>query len=121
MASRSSFYFVPLLLLLMLLLASPTSTAALASSKLGSGDAGNATAAATRLRPGKELLKYKRIRALLRKLNKPSLKTIKVSADNLKLISIFFFGKLSFLSTFEALDFLITWLCRLILAAEPGW
>ncbi|RCV21596.1 hypothetical protein SETIT_4G150700v2 [Setaria italica] len=77
MASRSSFYFVPLLLLLMLLLASPTSTAALASSKLGSGDAGNATAAATRLRPGKELLKYKRIRALLRKLNKPSLKTIK--------------------------------------------
>jgi hypothetical protein len=89
MASRGSFYFVPLLLLLILLLASPP-TAALDSSKTGSSDAGNATAAAAaRLRPGKELLKYKRIRALLRKLNKPSLKTIKVSADNLKLTSIF--------------------------------
>ncbi|XP_062228727.1 protein neprosin-like [Phragmites australis] len=74
MASRSSFYFVPLLLLLMLLLSS-SATAALASkpSSAGSGAAGNATA---RLRPGKELLKYNRIRALLKKLNKPSLKTI---------------------------------------------
>nr|CAB3468013.1 unnamed protein product [Digitaria exilis] len=71
MASWSGCYFVPLLLL-----ASPA-TAALASSKPGRGDAGNATAAAARLRPGKEWLKYKRIRALLRKLNKPSLKTIK--------------------------------------------
>ncbi|RLN13501.1 hypothetical protein C2845_PM09G12040 [Panicum miliaceum] len=77
MASRGSFYFVPLLLLLILLLASPPTAAASDSSKPGSGDAGNATAAAARLRPGKELLKYKRIRALLRKLNKPSLKTIK--------------------------------------------
>ncbi|CAL5038500.1 unnamed protein product [Urochloa decumbens] len=76
MASLSGFYFVPLLLLLMLLLASPP-TAALASSKPVSGDAGNSTASATRLRPGKELVKYKRIRALLKKLNKPSLKTIK--------------------------------------------
>jgi len=89
MASRSSFYFVPLLLLLILLLASPPTAAALYSSKPGSGDAGNATAAAARLKPGKELLKYNRIRALLRKLNKPSLKTIKVSADNLKPTSIF--------------------------------
>ena len=90
MASRGSFYFVPLLLLLILLLASPPTAAALYSSKPGSGDAGNATAAAAaRLKPGKELLKYNRIRALLRKLNKPSLKTIKVSADNLKLTSIF--------------------------------
>ncbi|CAN6164014.1 unnamed protein product [Urochloa humidicola] len=76
MAPLSGFCFVPLLLLLMLLLASPP-TAALASSKRRSGDAGNATASATRLRPGKELLRYKRIRALLMKLNKPSLKTIK--------------------------------------------
>ncbi|CAN6195191.1 unnamed protein product [Urochloa humidicola] len=77
MASLSGFCFVPLLLLLMLLLVSPPFTAALASSKSRSGDAGNATASATRLRPGEDLLKYKRIRALLRKLNKPSLKTIK--------------------------------------------
>lgn len=71
------------MLLLMLQLASPLATAALASSKPGRGDAtGNATAAAARLRPGKkELLQYKRIRSLLRKLNKPSLKTIKVSAE----------------------------------------
>ncbi|OQU76412.1 hypothetical protein SORBI_3010G143300 [Sorghum bicolor] len=70
MASDSSFYFVPLLLLLMLLLVSPTATAAQPSSEPG----GNATAA--RLRPGKELLRHKRIRALLTKLNKPALKTI---------------------------------------------
>jgi hypothetical protein len=79
MASCSSFYFVPLLLLLMLLLASPPATAALASSE----SSGNATTGT--LRPGKELLKHKRIRALLTKLNKPALKTIQVTARNLKL------------------------------------
>ncbi|KAJ1256125.1 hypothetical protein BS78_K081100 [Paspalum vaginatum] len=72
MASRSIFYFVPLLLLA-LLVASPPATAAL--TKPGSGDAGNATAAAKQ-KPGKELPKYKRVRALLTKLNRPALKTI---------------------------------------------
>jgi hypothetical protein len=61
--SSLSFYFVPLLLLLMLAVSSSTSAA------------GNATA---RLRPGKELLKYKRIKAMINKLNKPSVKTIQV-------------------------------------------
>uniref|UniRef100_A0ACD5VBZ0 Uncharacterized protein n=1 Tax=Avena sativa TaxID=4498 RepID=A0ACD5VBZ0_AVESA len=61
-----SFHFVPLLLLLL------SSASALAASGHGSG---NATATAT-LRPGRELLKQKRIRALLSKLNKPSVKTI---------------------------------------------
>ncbi|BAF19546.1 protein neprosin [Oryza sativa Japonica Group] len=73
-----SFHFVPLLLLLtlLLLISSASRTAALPSMRSSSEDtASNATAAA-RLRPGKELLKYKRIRALLKKLNKPSLKTI---------------------------------------------
>uniref|UniRef100_A0A0E0E1X1 Neprosin PEP catalytic domain-containing protein n=1 Tax=Oryza meridionalis TaxID=40149 RepID=A0A0E0E1X1_9ORYZ len=74
-----SFHFVPLLLLLLtllLLISSASSTAALPSMHSSSEDtASNATAAA-RLRPGKELLKYKRIRALLKKINKPSLKTI---------------------------------------------
>jgi hypothetical protein len=58
--SSISFYFVPLLLLLMLAVSSSTSAT------------GNATA---RLRPGKQLLKYKRIKAML---NKPSVKTIQV-------------------------------------------
>ncbi|KAG8075955.1 hypothetical protein GUJ93_ZPchr0006g41900 [Zizania palustris] len=72
-----SFCFVPLLviltlLLLLLLLISSTSgaaaTAALASMhSSGSDTSSNATAA--RLRPGKELRKYKRIRAMLQKLN----------------------------------------------------
>jgi hypothetical protein len=61
--SSLSFYFVPLLLLLMLAVSSSTSAT------------GNATA---RLRPGKELLKYKRIKAMINKLNKPSVKTIQV-------------------------------------------
>jgi hypothetical protein len=69
-----SFYFVPLLLLLMLVVSSPTSATPMPSSS-GRGDAGNAMA---RLRPGKELLKYKRIKAMLKKLNKPSVKTIQV-------------------------------------------
>ncbi|XP_062232720.1 protein neprosin-like [Phragmites australis] len=79
MASCSSFYFVPFLLLMFLLSSPPVnvSAAALASNSepsSRSGAAGNATA---RLRPGKEVLKYKRIRALLKKLNKPSVKTIR--------------------------------------------
>lgn len=69
-----SFHFVPLLLLL--LLSSASATPALASRHTRSGATSEATATA-RLRPGKELLKYKRIRGLLKKLNKPSLKTIK--------------------------------------------
>ncbi|KAL6639879.1 hypothetical protein ACP70R_022474 [Stipagrostis hirtigluma subsp. patula] len=78
-SARSSFYFVPLLVLLLLSLYSSASAAAAASSSSKpssrSGTAGNATDTA-RLGPGKELLKYRRIRALLKKLNKPSLKTI---------------------------------------------
>jgi hypothetical protein len=78
----SSFYFVPLLLLLMLVVSSSTSAtaSALASmpSNSSSGDAGNATA---ELRPGKELLKYRRIWAMLKKLNKPSVKTIQVGSN----------------------------------------
>lgn len=80
-SARSSFYFVPLLLLL-LLVASSTSSA-LASMPGGR----NATA---RLRPGKEQLKYERIHALLKKLNKPSVKTIQVTDDGNSFL--FFFG-----------------------------
>ncbi|VAI85763.1 unnamed protein product [Triticum turgidum subsp. durum] len=61
-----SFHFVPLLLLLLL-----SNTSAVATS---GHSAGNATA---RLRPGREPLKHRRIRALLGRLNKPTLKTIK--------------------------------------------
>ena len=88
-----SFHFVPLLLLLtlLLLISSASSTAALPSMRSSSEDtASNATAAA-RLRPGKELLKYKRIRALLKKLNKPSLKTIQVIIANLFVIFLLLF------------------------------
>ncbi|KAI4975217.1 hypothetical protein ZWY2020_048824 [Hordeum vulgare] len=67
-----SFHFVPLLLLLLLL----SSTSASASS--GQHSTGNATATATASQmPGRELLKQRRIRALLDRLNKPPLKTIK--------------------------------------------
>ncbi|KAL6876333.1 hypothetical protein ACP4OV_012905 [Aristida adscensionis] len=81
-SARSSFYFVPLLLLLLLVLSLSSSSTVSAlssfsnsSSSSGSGSAGNATHTA-RLKPGKELLKYNRIKALLNKLNKPSVKTI---------------------------------------------
>ncbi|TVU11234.1 hypothetical protein EJB05_44807 [Eragrostis curvula] len=73
---RSSFSFVPLLLLFMLAASSTSATAASATiprSRSANDATGNATA---KLRPGKELLRYKRIRALLKKLNKPSVKTI---------------------------------------------
>ncbi|CAM0912162.1 unnamed protein product [Alopecurus aequalis] len=66
-----SFHFVALLLLIFFLFSS--TSAALATSGHSSG---NATATTT-LRPGRELLKQRRIRALLGKLNKPSVKTIK--------------------------------------------
>ncbi|XP_048541616.1 uncharacterized protein LOC125520694 [Triticum urartu] len=63
-----SFHFVPLLLLLLLL----SSTSAVATSGHSTG---NATAS---LRPGREPLKHRRrVRALLGRLNKPPLKTIK--------------------------------------------
>jgi hypothetical protein len=92
----SSFYFVPLLLLLMLVVSSSTSatTSALASmpSSSGGGDAGNNDTA--ELRPGNDLLKYKSIRAMLKKLNKPSVKTIQVVTHDgkpfLSVIIIFF-------------------------------